>query len=147
MNMKLHTCLEKGIKNKFSSRGDFYGPPLGYKNLFNYDLRRIALCRLYYSDLHDWLYVFFPIEVKYVKRIMINMSWAVPIITSFLGGEECMCKDFIQKKQEEFFEYWLQLEHEIEYLGSRNYKLISEHNPLMGLPGLNPLYIILSRLS
>lgn len=146
MNMKLHTCLEKGIIKKFSSRGDYYGPPLGYKNLFNYDIRRVALCRLYYSDLHDWLYVFFPIEMKYLKRIMINMSWSVPIIMTFLGGEECMQKDFIKKKQDEFFDYWLKLEYEIECFGIRKSKLISDYNPLMGLPGLNPLYIILSRL-
>jgi hypothetical protein len=146
MNMKLRTCLEKGIKKNFSSRGDFYGPPLGYKNLFNYDIRRVALCRLYYIELYDWLHIFFPTEVKYLKRIMINMSWAVPIIMTFLGGDDCVVKDFIKKTQHDFFENWLKFEHEIEYLGSRNYKLVLDHNPLMGLPGLNPLYIILSRL-
>ena len=36
--MILSKCLDKDIHKQFSNGGNYYGPPVGYKVLFNYDI-------------------------------------------------------------------------------------------------------------
>lgn len=148
--MILSKCLDKDIHKQFSNGGNYYGPPVGYKLLFNYDIKRISLCRLYFKKLHNRIYIYIPNEVKYIKKILstkkIDMSWAEKSIISYVTGDKYFEKNFEKNSEKDFFSKWKKFEIEFEKPSIIKSRYISLNNPINSASGLNPLYIVFSRL-
>ena len=74
------------------------------------------------------------------------MSWAEKSIISYLAGDKYFEKNFEKNSEKDFFSKWKKFEIEFEKPSIIKSRYISLNNPINSAPGLNPLYIVFSRL-